>query len=199
MQRRATAIIARHKLRLLPRQRPMLCRSAIGFLPLLALAVVVLPGDALSSPPSPAQSLVTAYDSLGLRLFQDLARSDGNIVLSPYSIGVALSMAQAGARGETAKVMSEALGLQLAGDIGAENSALMDSLRTANGKDGAILNVANALIEVKPGVVGSDYRALLQKDFDADVFPGDVGAINQWIAQKTGGKIPHMLGGLSDD
>ncbi len=124
-------------------------------------------GPALSQAPAsprPEDALVAAYNATGERLFQDLAQEPGNIVLSPYSIGSALSMVLAGARGQTAAAISDTLGLHLsAADLAAANASLIANLKAAGGKDSVTLNSANALIEVRPGIVSADYRALLQK------------------------------------
>jgi serpin B len=160
-------------------------------------------GPALSETPAspkPEDALVAAYNGTGERLFQDLAQAPGNIVLSPYSIGSALSMVLAGARGQTADAISDTLGLHLsAADLAAANASLIANLEAASGKESVTLNSANALIEVKSGIVGADYRALLQKSYDAEAFSGDLDAINRWVAQKTSGKIPHILNSLPDD
>jgi serpin B len=157
---------------------------------------------ALSQTPEPHGSqaaLVAAYNGTGERLFQDLAQEPGNIVLSPYSIGSALSMVLAGARGETAAAIGDTLGLHLsAADLAIANASLIANLKAASGKDSVTLNSANALIEVKPGIVGADYRALLQKSYGAEAFSGDLDAINGWVAQQTSGKIPHILSSLPD-
>ncbi len=159
-------------------------------------------GPALSQAPAsprPEDALVAAYNATGERLFQDLAQEPGNIVLSPYSIGSALSMVLAGARGQTAAAISDTLGLHLsAADLAAANASLIANLKAAGGKDSVTLNSANALIEVRPGIVSADYRALLQKSYGAEAFSGDLDAINRWVAQKTSGKIPHILDSLPD-
>jgi serpin B len=159
-------------------------------------------GPALSqAPPSPKPegALVAAYNATGERLFQDLAQEPGNIVLSPYSIGSALSMVLAGARGETATAMSNSLGLHVSpADLAAANENLIANLKAASGKESVTLNSANALIEVKSGIVGADYRALLQSSYDAEAFSGDLDAINRWVAEKTSNKIPHILDNLPD-
>jgi serpin B len=160
-------------------------------------------GPALSSQtpasPEPEGALAAAYNATGERLFQDLAQEPGNIVLSPYSIGSALSMVLAGARGQTAAAIADSLGLHLSpADLAAANESLIANLKAASGKNSVTLNSANALIEVKSGIVGADYRALLQRSYDAEAFSGDLDAINRWVAQKTSGKIPHILNSLPD-
>ena len=55
---------------------------------------------------SPARLLTQAYNASGQQLFKQLASAPGNIVFSPYSIGTAMAMALAGARGETERQMT---------------------------------------------------------------------------------------------
>jgi serpin B len=149
--------------------------------------------------PTPEAVLVASYNATGERLFQDLAKDPGNIVMSPYSVGSALSMVLAGARGETAAAIAETLDLHLSdADLASANSSLIADLKAAGGKQSVTLNSANALIEVKPGIVGADYRALLRKSYGAEIFPGDLNAINRWVSDKTAGKIPHILSSLPD-
>jgi serpin B len=51
------------------------------------------------------RALTSAYNASGQALFKDFASGPGNIVFSPYSIGTAMAMALAGARGETEREM----------------------------------------------------------------------------------------------
>src|SRR5262245_53514929 len=72
--------------------------------PLLVVAVLSTPGFAQD-----VRALTKAYNASGQALFQELARTPGNIVVSPYSIGTAMAMARAGARGDTERQMTKAL------------------------------------------------------------------------------------------
>jgi serpin B len=83
--------------------------------------------------------------------------------------------------------------------VAVANAKLIANLKTASGQDAVALDTANALVEVKPHIVDTGYRNLLERAFAAEAFPGDVEAINRWIADKTSGKIPHMLNSLPDD
>jgi serpin B len=51
------------------------------------------------------RALTSAYNASGQALFRDFATGPGNIVFSPYSIGTAMAMAMAGARGNTEREM----------------------------------------------------------------------------------------------
>src|SRR3981189_371831 len=52
--------------------------------------------------------LAKGYNATGQQLFAQFSAARGNIVFSPYSIGAAMSMALAGARGDTATEMMRA-------------------------------------------------------------------------------------------
>ena len=51
------------------------------------------------------QALTRAYNASGQALFREFSAGPGNIVFSPYSIGTAMAMVLAGARGETEREM----------------------------------------------------------------------------------------------
>jgi serpin B len=65
--------------------------------------------EAAAQEANPARLLTRAYNASGQQLFKQLAATPGNIVFSPYSIGTAMAMALAGARGETERQMIEVL------------------------------------------------------------------------------------------
>ena len=75
-------------------------------------------------------ALTRAYNASGQALFKEFAAGPGNIVFSPYSIGTAMAMALAGARGETEREMIAVLQHSLA-------SGLVDD---ANARAIAVLN-----------------------------------------------------------
>jgi serpin B len=60
-----------------------------------------------------AALLSRAYNATGQMLFGQFAAAPGNIVLSPYSIGTAMSMALTGARGDTASEMMRVLSIRM--------------------------------------------------------------------------------------
>ena len=55
------------------------------------------------------QALVEGNTAFALELYQHLREQEGNLFFSPHSISLALAMAYAGARGETAAEMAQAL------------------------------------------------------------------------------------------
>jgi serpin B len=145
-------------------------------------------------------ALVEAYNASGRQLFARLAAAPGNVVLSPYSIGTAMAMALAGARGETAAEMSGVLMHRLKqGDIDEANRSVLAALN-ANNRFAKILT-ANALVRTKRGdVVSSDYPDLLHTKYAAELFQ-DAGLedINDWVKRKTEDRIDRMLDQLASD
>jgi serpin B len=78
-------------------------RAASGWLAAMLLA---FPDHVLAQGP---QALTQAYNASGEALFRSMAARPGNIVFSPLSIGTAMAMALAGARGETEREMTQVL------------------------------------------------------------------------------------------
>lgn len=144
--------------------------------------------------------LAEIYNQNGLALFEKFAAgTDGNLVVSPFSIGTALSMAYAGARGTTAAEMADMLGLDWSTQtIGAVNLGLSDLVTGRASNTDAIITIANALHLIAPGdLVSDDYRNLVSRDFDAELFAGSsLAEVNSWVGNKTGGRIEQILGEL---
>jgi serpin B len=144
--------------------------------------------------------LVEAYNASGQQLFAGLTAAPGNVVLSPYSIGTAMAMTLAGARGETAAEMSRVLMHRLKqGDIDEANRSVLAALN-ANDRSAKLLT-ANALVRTNRGdAVSVDYADLLHTKYAAELFQ-DAGLddINNWVKRKTEGRIDRMLDQLASD
>lgn len=82
-----------------------------GLLGALAIGMAAVAARAAPADPE-GGPLVAAYNSCGQQLFRSFAEKPGNIVLSPYSIGTAMSMVFAGARGANEAEMAKVLGLE---------------------------------------------------------------------------------------
>lgn len=149
--------------------------------------------EASASGPSLNESIVKGNNAFAVQLYQKLGTKEGNLFFSPYSVSSALGMTYAGARGNTAKEMKEALHFQM--DQPELNSAFKSLNRklaaTAN-KAGQKLNIANALV-LTGGNVSGEFKAILKKNYDAKIFGGGLETINDWVKQKTEGKIEKIL------
>ena len=110
-----------------------------------------------------------------------------NVVVSPYSAAVALSMLAEGAEGQTRAEFDNALGgvLYKAEDLGSNDTIVVKS--------------ANSVWIDDNFSPRNRYVSLLQKDFDAflDVLnfadPATLKAINNWCSENTDGKITEIL------
>ena len=140
-----------------------------------------------------AKLAARAVNRFALDLYADLAKDGGgNLFFSPYSIGAALAMAQAGARGATAADMAKALYFekdpaQMQAGHGALSILMQDA---GNAKDQELL-IANAVWLQKELALLDSYRAVVRDDFRAELQRADfkqaveaAGAINGWVGQK---------------
>lgn len=181
----------------------LLLSALLGTSCLLPETASATPDDEAPSSPDPpaaadARALSRSHNAAAIDLYRALAPKDGNVVLSPYSIGVAMTMALSGARGETAAEMARVLHQPLPRERMKEAIAPLtrDLSRFGDRKDTA-LDVANGLCVTGPGL-GGDYVALLTGTYAAQPFTGsDVAPINAWVARATHGKIPSILDSLS--
>jgi serpin B len=104
------------------------CRRWLITAPALCLGLAVLPAAAQGD----SRALTQAYNRSGHELFQALAAAPGNVVLSPFSIGTAMAMVLAGARGETEAEMRNVLRHTLSGEeIDAANAKALAALLAA--------------------------------------------------------------------
>ncbi len=146
-----------------------------------------------SSDSSLYEGLVKGNNTFAVQLYGGLATKPGNLFFSPYSISTALGMTYAGARGTTAKEMKKALHFEFdQSRLNAAFRGLNRELTAAVGRSGQKLNIANGLCLTR-GNVNNEYKTLLRKYYDAEVFSGGLNRINGWVKQKTEGKIRRIL------
>ncbi len=84
--------------------------------------------------PAAVRDARAVLDAFSVDLYKVLARGDQNLILSPYSVGVALAMTRAGAVGETATQMDKVLHAALSKDINVGFNALDQSIAKRPGK-----------------------------------------------------------------
>ena len=117
--------------------------------------------------------------------------AEENVVVSPYSAGVALSMLEAGAEGQTKVEIDNALNGTLfkAEELGGDENITVES--------------SNSVWISSNFSVRNKYVDVLQKDFDAFVDtpdfadPATVREINDWCSDHTSGKIPEIIDRLT--
>jgi serine protease inhibitor len=142
-------------------------------------------------------------DQFGLSVYRQLAPGGDNLIFSPFSISSALSMALAGARGETAAQMAGVLH-QAYPDSAYPDAfkALIDQIvQRANTDENRLLN-ANSLWVQSGFRLEPAFRETLGTAYGAPPagldFAGNLEAarrtINSWTEEHTKGKIPELFG-----
>lgn len=140
---------------------------------------------------APAEGSRTGF---ALSFFQNIdktSKPNDNIVISPYSAGVALSMLVQGAEGQTKVELDNAL-----------NGCLFAGM-PQNESDSVVVKSANSLWVDDDFSIRNHYVNLLQKDYDALATtlnfadPATLHAINNWCAEHTEGKVTEVLKELS--
>jgi serpin B len=165
----------------------------------LLLAIVFCLGGVAAAIPATAPGPATANNALACELYGRLAAAPGNVFFSPTSVGAALSMALAGARGQTAQEMAAVLRSPVDGH--AEAGEFQRQLLAG----GLELHVANRLWVQRGLPLAAPFQEICRYDFAAE--PGEVdfdgdrdGArqqINAWVSEQTRGKIPELLDAAS--
>ena len=140
--------------------------------------------------------------------FSMLGKSlDGTIenrMASPLSISTALSMTLNGASGTTLAAIQKTLGLE--GLTRDEINTISLDLATALQKSdpNVVMNIANSIWIRKDFAVLDPFIATNQTYYKAQVSkldfnPAALTTINQWVSNKTNGKIPTILSSISSN
>jgi serpin B len=153
-----------------------------------------------------SEVLVDGNNAFAFYLYQTLSQEEGNLFFSPYSISEALTMAYAGARGDTEKDMAEVLNFNLPQErlhpaFNATDLQLEERSQVLGDKEGFQLNVVNAIwgqqgyhfldeyLDVLTQYYGAGLRLV---DFISETEQSRI-AINQWVSDQTEGKIKDLI------
>jgi serpin B len=159
--------------------------------------------------PAVATDAGNAVDAFGLDLYLRLASGGHNVVFSPASIAIALGMARAGARGQTATEMDAVMR-----DLGTDaHAAWLNALDAAlTSRTGSFpdeqglsqpvsLRIANAPFAQRDMKLVDAYLQALAARYGAGVRLVDYRAaaeaarqeINAWVSDQTEQRIPELL------
>ncbi|MFE9233012.1 serpin family protein [Cellulosimicrobium funkei] len=147
--------------------------------------------------------VVDATERLGLTMLAAAPR-DGNVVVSPASAVVALSMLAEGARGDTALTLDDVLGASGQDRTDAVN-ALLASLDAYDGDPAQVradelpekplVHVANQVVLDDQAQVHDTYLEALAAGYGAGVLETDLGSepgiepLDRWVRHHTGGLV----------
>ncbi|MBL8917289.1 MAG: serpin family protein [Myxococcaceae bacterium] len=141
--------------------------------------------------------LVSGNTAFALELYAHLARANGNIAISPFSVSSALAMTWSGARGETAEEMRAVLHLPGA-RAHAGFATLVDSITTD--RPMVELAVANGLFINAKVQLLDGFKEITRDQYFANTESLDFGQpqavvehINRWISEQTRERINDCL------
>lgn len=163
-----------------------------------------------SSPPTMNQiegsdvnaRLVAANTRFGFKLFSQILEQNGeqtNLMVSPTSVAIALTMTYNGASGTTQQAMADALeleGMSLE-EINQANAALELALENADPE--VQLAIANSLWSREGVSFNPDFLQRNRDFYSAEVAsldftnPNAIATINNWVSRNTQEKIPEII------
>ena len=159
-------------------------RFLINAAAFMAMAAMVSCG---TEPEAPSQGSRTGFALSFFKNVNAIVEKGENVVVSPYSAGVALSMLAEGAEGETRAEFDNAL-----------NGCIFKAEDLGN-NDTITVKSSNSVWIDNDFSIRNSYMNLLEKDFDAFIDalsfadPATVKAINDWCAENTNGKIDEII------
>lgn len=148
------------------------------------------------------QSLVQGNTTFALDMYQKVRDNEGNIFFSPYSISTAFAMTFAGAQCETQKQMAGVFHFSLDPcQLHPSFSELQTHFQRLQENNPFRLNIANAIWIQEGYQLLQTFEELNQKYYQANMFnlnfrqdpDGSRLKINDWIEDKTKGKIQDLL------
>jgi serpin B len=162
-----------------------------------------------------SQALVAGNNAFALDIYQTLSAQDGNLILSPFSMSLALAMTYTGARGETESQMADTLHFDLPqGQLHPAFNALDQDLASrgeakSDEQEPLQLNIANAVWAEQTYPFLQDFLDLIASNYGAGIRLADFinqyesvrKEINDWVYDQTQEKIKDLLpqGVLSAD
>ena len=161
----------------------------------------VLPILLAAALPAADSRIAPAMNAFTTASYKQLTGRDANLILSPFNIATALSMALAGARGQTAVEIQSVLHLRCDPTYDADLGALLATLTNAGNTGGNELHTANGLWVQKGFAILPAFESTLANDYHAPLTPLDFMAnpeaarshINRWTEEHTKGKIGNLL------
>lgn len=153
------------------------------------------------------EGIINATNSFAIELYSRLKDPKQNLFFSPFSIFTALAMVYAGARGSTANQMKATLHIPLEQHLFHKTlKNLLQLLRIEEFYKDTELSIAN-LLGVKEGyALLEKFLWTIEDNYDASIWKLDFSLIeescakiNDWVAEKTRGKISHIIDSIDPE
>jgi serpin B len=161
----------------------------------------VLPILLAAALPAADSRITPAMNAFTPASYRQLMGGDANLILSPFNIATALSMALAGARGQTAEEIQSVLHLHYDLTYDAALGSLLADLTKAGNTGGNELHTANGLWVQRGFAIQPAFENTLTNNYHAPLTPLDFIAnseaarsqINRWTEEHTKEKIKNLL------
>jgi len=193
-------------------------KKILFFIPaLLSLALIPACKDNNQAGPEPepviielserAGEVIGSSNQFGIELFtRTVTEEPANMMLSPLSASIALTMALNGSASQTFTQMHQMLGYPEDMTIQQVNQTYQSLVSQLLSVDPKVkIALANALFYRLGFLVKPTYLETMEDDFDAHVeglnfsLPAALATINGWASDNTFGKIPEVLQEISPD
>lgn len=160
------------------------------------------------------KKLVNGNNAFALGMYNALRSENGNLILSPYSISLALAMTYAGARGETEAQMAQVLHFAPQNELHPSFNALdlvleKDPINLNKDQEPMQLKIANAVWAEQTFSFLPEFLDIIAINYGAGVNLADFKnqpnqervTINNWVGDQTEDKINDLLpdGSLTTD
>lgn len=150
--------------------------------------------------PALVTEVATGFNDFGLDLYRHVSDPPGNLIISPASVSLALTMTHAGARSATAKEMAETLRFPRAAPLVQRAVATMLTQYAKPGENTTI-SIANRLFGDDTLTYQPPFLSLSNRYFRAPLEPTDFknapeparARINSWVSEKTRDRINDLL------
>ena len=161
----------------------------------------VLPILLAATLPAADSRIMPAMNAFTTASYKQLTQGDANLILSPFNIATALSMALTGARGQTAQEIQSVLHLHYDSTYDAALGTLLADLTKTGNAGGNELHTANGLWVQKGFAIRPAFEKTLTNNYHARLTPLDFIAnpeaarseINRWTEEHTKEKIKNLF------
>jgi serpin B len=167
------------------------------------VTVVATPPSSFDVPiAQPDPALIQGNNEFALALYGQIKSDKENVFFSPYSISAALTMAYAGARGESEKQMSKVLHFDLNQErFHPKYRDLLKYIEGLNSGDSVALSTAQAMFAQKDYSFLDSYFNLVKSYYGAELQMVDFKlsleksrqTINDWVAVRTKNRIQNLI------
>ncbi|XP_055708014.1 serine protease inhibitor 42Dd-like isoform X8 [Phlebotomus papatasi] len=153
---------------------------------------------AISSTMADPVPVPKSFSKFAIQLYQQcVAEKGGNVIISPFSVQSALSLAFMGATGDTAREMSTTMGYE-----NPDRNAIADNFATllSTYKDSPLLKIANKIYVQNKYNVKAQFSEIATKKFNSEAQPlnfadnvNSAKTINTWVEDRTNNKIKDLI------